>query len=61
MKILKLLTSWQFWVNLVLAVLIFVGLLQGIFLWLNAFTNHGVQVEVPNLNNLSLDQAVKKL
>lgn len=61
MKFLKLLGSWQFWVSIILAIVIFFGLLQGTFLWLNAYTNHGVQVEVPNLNNLTLDQAVVKL
>jgi eukaryotic-like serine/threonine-protein kinase len=61
MKFLKLLGSWQFWVSTVLAVIIFFGILQGTFLWLNAYTNHDVQVEVPNLNNLTLDQAIIKL
>ncbi|WP_128331411.1 PASTA domain-containing protein [Apibacter sp. HY039] len=61
MKIIKLLATWQFWVSLILAVAIFFGLMQGTFLWLNAYTNHGVQVEVPNIKNLNLDQAVIKL
>ncbi|MDR1877700.1 MAG: PASTA domain-containing protein [Flavobacteriaceae bacterium] len=61
MKILKLISSWQFWVSVALAIAIFFCLLQGTFFWLNAYTNHGVQVEVPNLNNLTLDQAVVKL
>ncbi|MDR2121631.1 MAG: PASTA domain-containing protein [Flavobacteriaceae bacterium] len=61
MKILKFIGSWQFWVSAVLAIVLFFGLLQGTFFWLGAYTNHGVQVEVPNLNNLTLDQAVIKL
>ncbi len=61
MKILKFIASWQFWVSLILAVAIFFGLLQGTFWSLSAYTHHGVQVEVPNLKNLTLDQAVVKL
>jgi eukaryotic-like serine/threonine-protein kinase len=61
MKFLKLLGSWQFWLSIVLAIVIFFGILHVIFLWLNTYTNHGVQVEVPNLNNLTLDQAIVKL
>jgi serine/threonine-protein kinase len=61
MKLLKFIGSWQFWVSIILAIAIFFGLLQGTFLWLNAYTHHGVQVEVPNLNNLTLDQALLKL
>lgn len=61
MKIFKFIISWQFWVSIVLAIAISYGLLQGTFLGLNAYTKHGVQVEVPNLNNLNLEQAIAKL
>lgn len=61
MKILKFIISWQFWVSVIIVIAISFVLLQGTFLWLNAYTNHGVQVEVPNLSNLNLEQAIVKL
>lgn len=61
MKILKFIISWQFWVSVIIVIAISFLLLQGTFLWLNAYTNHGVQVEVPNLSNLNLEQAIVKL
>ena len=61
MKVLKFIITWQFWASLVTAALILYGLLAGVFGWLNSYTNHGKQVEIPNIMNLTLDQAVQNL
>ncbi|MDR3272574.1 MAG: PASTA domain-containing protein, partial [Flavobacteriaceae bacterium] len=61
MKVLKFILTWQFWTSLVSIALIVYAMVWGVFAWLSFYTNHGKQVEVPNVMNISLDQAVQKL
>ncbi|TWP26050.1 PASTA domain-containing protein [Apibacter muscae] len=61
MKFLKLVASWQFWVSVVLAIALVFGLIKGTFLWLDKYTNHEIQIEVPDLSSLNLDEAIQKL
>lgn len=61
MNFLKALFSWKLW----LSVLIGAGLLVGVwfmtFRWLDDYTNHNVEIQVPDISKMSIGQAMKVL
>ena len=52
---------WKVWVNILITLGIFCGLVWGTFRWLDTHTNHGKEVPVPNVVNMSVQEAVKEL
>ena len=52
---------WKVWVNILITLGIFFCLVWGIFRWLDTHTNHGKEVPVPNVVNMSVQEAVKEL
>lgn len=48
-------------VNLVVAALVVVGMIIGLLHWLETYTEHGVEVEVPEIEGLTLDEAREAL
>lgn len=58
---LKSLFHWKVLVNLVLAAVIFIGLVWLTFRWLELHTNHGKEIPVPNVMNKSVHEAIKTL
>ncbi len=63
-KILPMLKSffnWKVLLNLILAIGIFIGLIWLTFRWLEFHTNHGQEIPVPNVMNMTVQNAVKVL
>lgn len=60
-SMLKSLFNWKVLVNLLVAIVVFVGLVWLTFRWLEYHTNHGQEVPVPNVVNKSVHDAVKIL
>lgn len=58
---LKSLFHWKVLVNLLVAAVVFVGLLWLTFRWLEVHTNHGKEIAVPNVMNRSVHDAIKIL
>lgn len=58
---LKSFFHWKVLVNLVLAAVIFIGLVWLTFRWLELHTNHGKEIPVPNVMNRSVHEAIKIL
>lgn len=58
---LKSLFNWKVLLNLLLAIVVFVGLIWLTFRWLEYHTNHGQEIPVPNVVNKSVHDAVKIL
>ncbi len=58
---LKSLFHWKVLVNLLLAAAIFIGLVWLTFRWLELHTNHGKEIQVPNVMNKSVHDAIKIL
>lgn len=58
---LKSLFHWKVFLNIILAVAVFLGLVWLTFRWLEFHTNHGKEVEVPNVMNKSVYEAIKIL
>lgn len=61
MKFFKALISWKLWLNVVLGIGILVLAWFLIFGWLNTYTNHGKQVSVPDISQMSVQQAMRTL
>jgi eukaryotic-like serine/threonine-protein kinase len=61
MSVKKFLTSFTFFKNLFLAILLVVGLIVLFVMLLDFKTNHGEEIKVPNLSKLSLENAEEKL
>ena len=61
MNFLKALISWKLWLSIVLGIGLIVGLWFLTFKFLDGFTNHGVEVSVPDLSDLTIQQAMAKL
>lgn len=62
MKFLKALTKWQFWASLLLMGLLFFGLYHFTFrVWLDSYTNHDEEIEIPDLSKMTIQQAIKTL
>ena len=58
---LKSLFHWKVWVNILVAAAVFVGVVWLTFRWLEVHTNHGKEIQVPNVMNKSVQQAIKIL
>lgn len=58
---LKSLFHWKVLVNVLLAALVFTGLVWLTFRWLEIHTNHGKEIAVPNVMNKSVQDAIKIL
>lgn len=58
---LKSLFNWRVLLNLILAAGVFVGLIYLTFRWLEIHTHHGDEIQVPNVVNKSVHDAVKIL
>src|SRR5690606_1770768 len=62
MKFLKTFTKWQFWASLVAMALLCFGLYHLTFkVWLDSYTNHNEEIEIPDLSKMTIQQAVKTL
>jgi serine/threonine-protein kinase len=48
-------------VNLLLAIALFIGLVWLTFRWLEFHTNHGDEIPVPNVVNMTVQQAIEVL
>lgn len=57
----KSLFNWKVLVNIIVAGALFAGLVWLTFRWLEFHTSHGEEIPVPNLVNMSVQQAVKVL
>ena len=57
----KSLFHWKVLLNIVLAMAFFAGLVWLTFRWLEFHTNHGEEVPVPNVVNMTIHQAIKVL
>ena len=58
---LKSLFHWKVLVNIILAAVVFTGLVWLTFRWLELHTNHGKEITVPNVMNRSVHDAIKIL
>jgi serine/threonine-protein kinase len=57
----KSLFHWKVFLNIIIASVLFLGLVWLTFRWLEFHTNHGKEVEVPNVMNKSVHDAIKIL
>lgn len=57
----KSLFHWKVLLNILLAAAVFVGLVWLTFRWLEVHTNHGKEIPVPNVMNMSVHNAIKVL
>lgn len=58
---LKSLFHWKVLLNILLAAAVFTGLVWLTFRWLELHTNHGKEIPVPNVMNMSVHKAVEIL
>lgn len=58
---LKSLFHWKVFVNIIVAAVIFFGLIWLTFRWLEYHTKHGEETPVPNVMNISIQKAIKQL
>ncbi|WP_294281193.1 PASTA domain-containing protein [uncultured Chryseobacterium sp.] len=58
---LKSLFNWKVLLNLLVAIGVFVGLIWLTFRWLEYYTDHGQEIPVPNVMNMTAQEAVKVL
>lgn len=58
---LKSLFHWKVLLNIILAAVIFIGVVWLTFRWLELHTNHGKEIPVPNVMNKSVHEAIKVL
>ncbi|MFC6267331.1 PASTA domain-containing protein [Frigoriflavimonas asaccharolytica] len=58
---LKSLFHWKVLVNIIVAAVIFCGLVWLTFRWLEYHTKHGEETPVPNVVNLTMQKAIKQL
>lgn len=61
MSFFKFLLSKTFLKNIIIAVIVSIALIVGLFYWLNYYTNHDEYIEVPDLSKLEMDIVEKKL
>lgn len=61
MNFLKALLSWKLWLSIILGGLVLFALWHFTFKWMNGFTNHGVEVSVPDISEMTIQQAIKTL
>ena len=58
---LKSLFHWKVLVNIIVAAVVFFGLVWLTFRWLEYHTKHGEETPVPNVMNISVQKAIKQL
>lgn len=58
---LKSLFHWKVLLNMLLAAAVFAGLVWLVFYWLKFHTNHGKEIPVPNVVNMSVHKAIEAL
>ena len=58
---LKSLFHWKVLVNIIVAAVVFFGLVWLTFRWLEYHTKHGEETPVPNVMNISIQKAIKQL
>lgn len=58
---LKSLFHWKVLLNIVVAAVVFLGLVWLTFRWLEFHTKHGQETPVPNVMNISVQKAIKQL
>ena len=62
MKFLRALIKWQFWASILLMGLVAYGLYHLTFrVFLNTYTNHNEEIEIPDLSQMSIKEAIKTL
>lgn len=62
MKFFKALTKWQLWASLLLMGLCCFGIYHFVFkIWLNTYTNHNQAIEIPDMKDMDLLQALSEL
>lgn len=62
MRFLKAFTKWQFWVSILLMVVLVYGLYHFTFrVWLDAYTNHNEEIAIPDLSKMKIQEATKHL
>lgn len=62
MRFFKTFTKWQFWASILLMGLACFALYHFIFkVWLNAYTNHNQEIEIPDLSAMNIREAIKTL
>lgn len=61
MNFLKALFSWKLWLNILIGLAILIGLWFFTFNWLNDYTEHNVEVKVPDLSKMSIGSAMREL
>ncbi len=58
---LKSFFNWKVLLNIVIAMVVFIGLIFFTFRWLEHHTNHGQEIPVPNIINMQITDAIKTL
>lgn len=62
MNFLRVFIKWQFWVSLVTMGLVCFGLYHFIIrVWMENYTNHGQEIEIPDLTEMDIEEATKIL
>ena len=62
MKFFKTFTKWQFWTSILLMGVACFALYHFIFkVWLNTYTNHNEEIEIPDLSAMNIQDAIKTL
>lgn len=62
MRFLKTFIQWQFWVSILLMFIVCFGLYHFIFkVWLESYTNHNQEIELPDLKTMTIDEALATL
>ena len=61
MNFLKAFINWKLWLSILLGIGLLVAIWYFTFNFLNEYTNHGVEVEVPDISELTVQQAMQKL
>lgn len=62
MKFLKTFTKWQFWASIALMAVLCFALYHFTFrVWLDSYTNHNEEIEIPDLSKMTIQQAIKTL
>ena len=61
MKLIRFLKSKTLWANVLLVILVCTLLFWGLNSWLDTYTRHGENIQVPDLNRLAYEEAVEEL
>lgn len=62
MRFLQVFAKWQFWVSILMMVVLIYGLYHFTFrVWLDAYTNHNEEIAIPDLSKMKIQEATKHL